>query len=101
MLQTPDENGISYFDILGNYIYSGAAFLSTLEPPVAIIISLIYLSIFCLLVGVLATIIILPIIISEKVYYHNSVYKNIIVPYEKSVIIDTLSTYDERYKNIE
>ncbi len=99
-LQTPDKNGISYFDILGNYISSGVNLELTLEPLVAIIVSLIFLPILCLLSVVLVTIIILPIIISEAVYYHNSVYKNIIVPYEKSVIINTLSTYDERYKSI-
>lgn len=99
-LQTPDESGISYLDMLGNYINSGVNFILTLEPLITIIMALIFLSILCLFLGVLATVVILPIIISEAVYYNNSVYKNIIVPYEKKVIIDTLSTYDKRYESI-
>ena len=55
--------------------------------------------VICILLVVPFCILIVTYVILDALYYSN--YRNMVVPYERKVILKTLQSYDGRYKELD
>lgn len=98
LLQLPDnKSGMTYFELIQNFIYDAAILVSNQHPLVTLILIPLSITFLSLLMIVPLGILILLFMITDIMYDYNSKYRDIIVPYERKVIIDTLVSYDEKY----
>lgn len=102
IFQIPVENGLNFFEFVNNWLLQLTEYISNSSAYAG------FAAGFASLVMIL---LLFSIPITAAIYIANNIlgainehklhYKMIIVPYEKKVVLDTLTTYSHRYKYIE
>lgn len=99
LLQIPNKSGLTFFEDFLSFAENLFVFLSNTNIFVSIIS--IPATILCLCIGLLIPfcIVIITFVFSDFLYY--STYRNLVVPYERKIILETLQTFDDRFKNLD
>ena len=99
ILQTPDnKNGLTFWETISNAISGISEFLANNPVIVSVILFPIFIIALFLVMLVPIGVLIVTYLISDLLYY--STYRNMVVPYERKIILNTLITFDERYKEL-
>lgn len=93
-LQMPDKDGNSYFSFLTFLSTKAVEFINISPNPT--VISAMSILIILFFVPFVYTLF-FAITTVNSLYYINSTFNNIVIPYERQVVIETLATYDEKY----
>ena len=93
-LQVPDKNGNSYFSFLTFLSTKAVEFINISPSPTVISAMSILIIVFFVpfVYGLFFT-----IATVNSLYYINATFNNIVIPYERQVVIETLATYNEKY----
>lgn len=99
LLQIPDETNMSVLQQIYIYIKSLSDLLAKNGVITLIVLLPLFILSICLLLLIPFSILIITYLLLDMLYY--SPYRNIVVPYERKVILDTLKSFDERYEYLD
>lgn len=98
-LGNPNISGMSYWDSVVGLINAQTEIFKNTPPIVSTIVLPFFIVLFSFAMLVLVGVIIIAYLVADLFYY--SKYRNLVVPYEKEVLIKILTDIDERYSNLD
>lgn len=99
LLQISINKKPSYFEQSLYFINKMIETLANIDVIILLILFPLFIPVIVILLAVPFSIIIITCLISYLLYYSN--YRNMIVPYERKIVLKTLQSYDGRYKELD
>ena len=99
LLQTHGDEELTFWEQIFKSINSMFEELAKADIITSIVLLPLIFIVICILLVVPVCILIFTYVILDALYYSN--YRNMVVPYERKVILKTLQSYDGRYKELD